>query len=61
MRDLWALRRRYRRYSVMEITACAQEDFQKSQSVKTVQCTIYKFRLKPYVNCCWIKAHLKMY
>ena len=48
-RDLQALRQhciKNRRDSVMKITACSQEHFQKSFSVSTVHCDINKCRLK---------------
>ena len=59
--------------SLLDITACAQEHFQESQSVKSVRHVIYKCELKlyqakkkPNVNTIqkrscllWAKAHLK--
>ena len=76
-RDLWPLRQhsiRHRHDSVMEITAWAQEHFQKSPSVNTVHCSVHIFWLKlyhakkkAYVNMNWklcrllrVKAYLKL-
>ncbi len=75
-RDLRALRRHcitYRNATVMEITTWAQEYFQKTLSVNTIQRAIRRCRLnlyrskkKPYLNMIqkrrrflWAKAHLK--
>ncbi len=75
-RDLRALRRHcitYRNATVMEITTCAQEYFQKTLSVNTIHRAIRRCRLKlyrskkkPYLNMIqkrrrflWAKAHLK--
>ena len=74
-RDLRALRRqciKNRHDSVSEITAWAQDHFQKSLSVNTVRRAFHKCKLKlyhakkPYLNTIqkrcrllWTKAHLK--
>ncbi len=75
-RGLRALRRHcitHRHDSVIDITKCAQEYFQKPLSVNTICCAIYRCQLnlyhakrKPYVNMVhkrrrvlMAKAHLK--
>ncbi len=75
-RGLWALRRHcitHRHDSVIDITKCAQEYFQKPLSVNTIrraicrcQLKLYHAKRKPYVNMVqkrrrilWAKAHLK--
>ncbi len=75
-RGLWALRRHCITHwhdSVIDITKCAQEYFQKPLSVNTIrraicrcQLKLYHAKRKPYVNMVqkrrrilWAKAHLK--